>query len=28
MSGPWQLTVRVSPKGEATRIFRFAVDVP
>lgn len=28
MGGPWQLTVRVSPHGEATRVFRFAVDVP
>jgi copper transport protein len=28
MTGSWQLTARVSPKGEATRVFRFVVDVP
>jgi copper transport protein len=28
MSGPWQLTARISPKGRPTSIVRFAVEVP
>jgi hypothetical protein len=28
MAGPWQLTVRISPKGQPTRIVRFVVEVP
>ena len=28
MSGAWQLTVRISPKGQPTRIVRFVVEVP
>jgi hypothetical protein len=28
MSGPWQLTVRISPKGQPTRVVRFLVEVP
>jgi len=28
MSGAWQLTVRISPKGQPTKIVRFVVEVP
>jgi copper transport protein len=28
MSGAWQLTVRISPKGQPTRIVQFVVEVP
>jgi len=28
MSGPWQLTARISPQGRPTSIVRFAVQVP
>jgi copper transport protein len=28
MSGPWQLTVRISPRNQPTSVFPFAVEVP
>ncbi len=28
MTGEWRLAVRVSPRGESTQVFSFAVQVP
>jgi hypothetical protein len=27
MAGPWQITARISPHGQPTRLVRFAVEV-